>query len=206
MFCPRCAQESEKGDRFCPNCGEDLSARKGGEDAVEKRATLREQIAKLIGTTRNARLATVGTLVAVAIAVVAFAALRTDEDEPQDQYTETADPICAEAKRQIAAAQPAEGGADQRRAARSTVLAVALWRARLEDVPIPVDRVERAVALDDAMLRTLIDAGALARGPAADETGPLAQAEELDAAIAATESAIDELGLDACAEIEIAPM
>ena len=103
MHCSRCGAQTEKGDRYCASCGATLKQETG-----PKRSP-RERFAALIGTSRRERLISGGIALALVVAIVAFFALPTDEDDevPQDDYTESADAICVQAKQQIiAAGQP----------------------------------------------------------------------------------------------------
>ncbi len=64
-----------------------------------------DRIRRLIGTTRRARLITIGTALAIVVAIVAALSLPGNDDGiPRDSYTIAADRICVMAKKQIGAA------------------------------------------------------------------------------------------------------
>ena len=204
MYCPRCGHENARGSHFCSNCGSNLP--REGEERRERRSR-RERIESLAGTTRAARLATAGTLVAIAVAIVAFLALNTNSEADRDQYTLTADAQCVDAKRQLAGAaqQHLAGGSPDALTsyAEAIVSIVARWRADFETLD-PGEHTAEAARLNDALIQVLIQAGALAR--VARESGrqqAIAQAGRVDSASAEVESAIRALDLDECARLKI---
>jgi hypothetical protein len=164
----------------------------------------------LVGKTRAARLATAGTLIAIAIAIVAFLSLDTDDGIPRDDYTLSAEALCLEAKEEIAAAATgtaAASGTPAPGAYASEIVPIAAnWREAVDGLQAPPDRSEPASELSAALLKVVIEAGALARHPAsASEEELLAQAARVDAASGEVEAAIDALGLSECGEIAIGP-
>jgi len=171
-----------------------------------------ERFRALIGRDRRTKKVTLGTLGAVLIAVVAFIALESADDEavnvPQDSYTRTLDASCAERKEEIAMAQGKaleRGGLAAVSAyADALVPIVGEWRLELGRSPVPPDRSELVEALRRALLEVEIEAGALAR--VARETNPreVAQvAAQVDAATVNAEDAVDSLGLVRCGNLTV---
>jgi hypothetical protein len=200
VLCPRCGTENEAGDRFCSSCG--ASLRKQAADGKERRS-LRERLRDLAGTTRQARIITALTALALLVAVAAFIALDPAEDEndiPRDAYTIEAEGVCLDAKRAIIAAQgPADtGGGGPGAFATALVPVIGDWRAGLEELAVPPDRSEEAGELDRALREVQIELAQLAQVPAGEGRVALARAEEVDLASIRVEEAIDDLGLSAC--------
>lgn len=211
MFCPRCGAESEKGARYCASCGADLPrADKEGSaadaDTKQEPAGARERLNRLIGTTRRARIATLGTVAAIAIAIAAFIALAPSDDEtvvPQDAYTRATDVNCVEHKRDIAKAQRlalARGGSAGVIAFADALVPVAgEWRDDLGHTAVPADRVEAVGTLDTALLAVEVQAGTLARvAREGDREAMLAAAGGVDAASRQVEAAVEGLELERC--------
>jgi zinc-ribbon domain len=202
VLCPRCGTENEAGDRFCSSCG--ASLRKPAADDKERR-TLRERFGGLAGPTRQARIVTALTALALLVAVAAFIALDPAEDEndiPRDAYTIEAEAVCLDAKREIIAAQgqgPEDAaGSGPGAFAAALVPVTGDWRAGLEELAVPPDRTEEAGELDRALREVQIELAQLALVPAGEGREALARAEEVDLASIRVEEAIDDLGLSAC--------
>jgi hypothetical protein len=196
VHCSRCGAQTEKGDRYCASCGATLKREPGPERSP------RERFAALIGTSRRERLISGGVALAVAVAVVAFFTLPTDEDEvPQDDYTRDADAICVQAEEQIiAAAQPPGGRKGPPGAfAGALVSIVAEWRALLNDVPVPPDRVQLVAELDTALREVEIEAARTARAARERaEPGLVERAKQADEAARRVEAAVKDLRLEEC--------
>ena len=154
---------------------------------------------------------TIGTVVALLVAVGAFLALPSDDGDevPYDGYTRAADEICVAEKEAIVAAgqrsltEPA-GGARLAAYAGGLVPVVVEWRSAFDGLAPPADRAGAAEDLRLALRRVSVEAGALAR--VARTLGPsaaLARAKEVDAATGEVELAVDELGLSRCAGLGI---
>ena len=208
MFCPRCGTQNEAGDRFCSSCG--ASLRETSARPTEPKS-FRDRVGGLIGTTRRARLVTVMTAVAILVAIAAFIALDPAEDDdeiPRDAYTLEADGICVDAKRRIVAVER-RALADPSRSrpagfAGALVSIVADWRADLQSLVPPADRIEQVSQLDAALLGAEIELAGLAL--IAAESGrarTLERAKEVDTATARVEEAISSLGLRDCSRLTI---
>jgi hypothetical protein len=172
--------------------------------APKERRGPRERFAQLLGTTRKARLVSAATTLAIVAAILAFVALNADEGIPRDAYTIAADRICLEAKRDIVSARKDSGGrtaaADPNAFARALVPIVGGWRAQLQELSIPSDRVEQAGQLEAALLEAEIRIAQLARiVDRGNGKATLAGAKRADEASANVEEAVADLGLSECA-------
>lgn len=202
MYCGRCGTPNESGDRFCSACGAALPGRPAPK---AEKVSARERIGRLVGTSRRARLASAGTAVALAVAIVAFIVLKPAEDQiPRDAYTVAADRICLEAKAQIVAVEKqAIGGSTAKSAsgfAQELVPVVSRWRSRFQQLSVPSDRREAAARLRSALLETELDIADLARAETGRNGAEIrAAAEEADKATSQVEGAVSSLGLDECA-------
>ncbi len=197
MHCPRCGSPNEPGDRFCSACGAALR-----ETAPKEQRAPRERLARLLGTTRGARLVSVATALALVAALAAFIALSADEGIPRDAYTVAADGICLEAKRDIVSARRESGGPSS--FPHALVAIVGNWRAQLRELSIPSDRAEQAHELEAALLVAQIRIARLARvAELGEKRAALASAKEAEEASAGVEEAVANLGLDECAEAAI---
>ncbi len=207
MFCPRCGKEAESGDRFCSSCGASLP--KPDEKKTEtERLSPRERVSRLAGRTRRERIITLGTAGAIAIAIFAFVALDPAEDDdapPPDTYSIAADQICVEAKREIARAARRAGGSDPTGYASDMVPIVAQWRSATSDLVPSVERSQGAAVLDVALRDVMVDAAVLARmgreGAGNDEIAE--QVGVVEETSGRVEQAIDDLGLERCAVLQL---
>lgn len=170
---------------------------------------MRERIAALVGTTRRARWTTASTALAIAVAVVSFILLRTDEsDIPRDKYTRAAEAICLSAKREILAT----GRLSRTRAessstsdyARGLLPAVSGWRLQLDELEAPSDREDEAANLIAALQEAEVRIARLARvAEGGNRRRTLASAASADDASTSVEDAVAALGLDECAELRL---
>jgi hypothetical protein len=149
---------------------------------------------------------TLGTALALIVAIVAFFALGSGDDEaaiPRDAYTIAADGLCLQSKRQIVAAE--QRAAAQRSApdelAAELVPIVVNWRGQLQELIAPADRVEQAQQLETALLGAIVKIGGLARADGGKAA--VTSAEEADAASAGVEEAVASLGLTRCSAATI---
>jgi zinc-ribbon domain len=213
MFCPRCGAENDEGSRYCASCGSELAkkAKAGGESAGAG-ASRGERISRLIGRDRRTRLVTLGTVAAIAVAIVAFLAIDTSGDEgpdlPQDTYTRAADSACIRHKKAIAEARSAAlaggGLAAVNRYADSIVPIAGEWRLELNRVTVPPDRRDLVDGLAAALLEVEIEAGTLARVARESASRQATMvAARVDAATANVEAAIDSLGLERCGQLVV---
>ncbi len=203
MFCPRCGTPNQEGDRFCSSCGASLTDRSGSSEP----ASTRQKLGSLIGTSRKARLVTLATVLAIVAAIVAFIALKPDEEGiPRDAYTVKADHLCVTSKAGIVAVERQYGHGDAGLSTLATELLpiVASWRTQLGELTVPSDRVELARQLEAALLEAEAQIGGLARiAKTGDPQEIIAKARQVDASTAAVEDASSSLGLTKCEQTAI---
>jgi hypothetical protein len=209
MFCPRCGAENEDANRFCVNCGSELTK---ADAAPDFPTSTKDRLGRLIGTDRKARLITAGTAVAIAIAMIAFFALDTDSDETSaSPYLESIDQTCVEEKERISALEGEvlnRQPPDPREFASVLVTALAEWRLNLRETPPPPQDLARVEGLETALGATLVEAARLSR--LIREEGSAGaidhQAQATDQATLEFNEAIDGSGLSTCAEIQVSPV
>jgi hypothetical protein len=204
MYCPHCGAQNSDGNRYCVGCGSALSE---SSAAPAPQLSTRQRFTRLIGTSRQTRILTAATAAAIVVAIVAFLAISPSEEAlPEDAYTRAADRACVTEKRTIAALeqQTVQQGTDLGTFAGALVTIVEEWRSRLREAPPPPTHTEAAQKLDASLLDVLIEAGTLARVTREDSRGQVAvQAQQVDAASARADAAIEGLGLSRCAEFGI---
>jgi hypothetical protein len=202
MYCSRCGTQNEPGDRFCSSCGASLQS--GDEERAPQRST-RQRLTALIGTSRKARLTTLGTVAALVVAVIAFIVLKPASEDsgeiPRDSYTIAADNLCVGAKKKIVAVErEALTGESGDAALGNLVPVVSGWRGEFEAIRVPTDRVEQARHVSEALRQVEIQlAGLTLAAEEGDSKGAVASAKKVDEASAEVETAISELGLTHCA-------
>jgi hypothetical protein len=205
MHCPRCGTQNEEGDRYCVNCGRPLP---GTREARERRS-FREWVRDVVGTTPRARWITAATAAAIAIAIAAFVALDTAEDEEAvEAYTAAADDVCVEAKERTAATgqRALSGDLDPGGYAEALVLVTAEWRSNLGALDPPGDRTGEAEALDTALRDMETEAAAVTRVARDGDRKELVEATgRVDERVVQVEQAISELELERCSRVAITP-
>jgi zinc ribbon protein len=201
VHCPRCGTPNDDGDRFCSACGAELRRPSAPEEPVPAGERLR----RIVGTTRKARLITAATVLAFAVAIAAFIALKPSEDTiPRDAYTIAADHLCLNAKREIVVAERQSSRVGTSVFASELVPIVAAWRSRLHELRVPPDRIEQAKLLEAALLEAEVKMGTLARvAEGGGKQQILASAKQADTASADVEEAVSALGLSRCADARI---
>jgi predicted nucleic acid-binding Zn ribbon protein len=201
VHCPRCGTPNDPGDRFCSSCGAVLKT----DSAPREQLSFRERLRRLLGTTRQARLLSAATVIALVVAVIAFIALKPSGDTiPRDAYTIAADRLCLDAKGEIVAVERGAGHGDTSAFARELVPIVAAWRSEFGKLHVPGDRTEEAQNLQAALLEAEIQIAQLARvAQLGNEKRTVESAEQADRASASVEEAVASLGLSHCAAATI---
>jgi hypothetical protein len=152
----------------------------------------------------------VATFAALAVAVVAFIALKPASEAttiPRDAFTIAADRLCVQAKKEIVASEQRsvrDPSADPGEFARALVPIVIKWRSELNSLIAPADRLERVQSLDATLREVEIEISALAR--VADEGSrrqTVERAKQVDEATTRVENAVGALGLSRCARITL---
>lgn len=208
MFCPRCGTENDAGNRFCVSCGSELGKLSAGEPAPSP--SLRQRFRSLVGTNRRAQLLSAATAIAIVIAIVAFVALEPDEGG-ESRYLQSLDRACVTEKERLSSLEAETLGQrppNLEEFASVLVTIVAEWRSNLRATPPPTLDSKGVRALEAALLRTLIESGTLARlvRERAGTGSIAAQSSAVDEATREVNGTIAELGLEACAKTEVAPV
>lgn len=224
MYCPRCGAENDEGSRYCASCGNalprgdaDERPRDDGDADPTSSASatggsgsggVGAALGRIVGSTRKARLVSAGIALAIVVAVVAFIALGSDDEEtvPQDGLTKALDANCVHHKVQIAKAQAeALNGGDLSAVstyADSMVAMAGEWRLQLGRLNVPADRAAPVEGLEAALLEVQIEAGALARSAGEGNKAEVdSSAGRVDAATANVEDAVQELELERCSQL-----
>lgn len=219
MFCPRCGAENDDENRFCVSCGASLPRRQprqpgAGSDSPEgTRSPGRQRLDEVLGTSRGARIVSALTVLAIAVAVVAFIVLRSKDNEggvSQDAYLSRIDRQCVQEKTRLSELEAETLG---RKApefgsfVNYLVRYVTEWHANLQAAPPPAEHVEGIRAVEGALLEVLIEASrlgsAVRRG---SRTGIVRAAERVDVATAQVDPALEFLGLERCAALGVGPL
>jgi len=208
MYCPRCGTENADSNRFCVNCGSELSPA-GQSSGVAP--SLKQRLASLIGTTPRARLITAATVIAIVVGIVAFLSLDADEDATgSSPYLQKVDQECVAEKERIIALEEqtlSQQPPNLREFASVLVGSLAEWRANLRQDPPPPSSAPAIEQLEAALIKALIRSGELAR--AIRDEKPAGQvsrdAGAVDDAAAQLDTVIADLGLSACADLPVSP-
>ncbi|HEY8081937.1 MAG TPA: hypothetical protein VIE64_00095 [Solirubrobacterales bacterium] len=168
---------------------------------------MRERIARLIGTTRRARLLSAATAGAIVVAVGAFLALQPSEDGiTEDSFTQAVDRSCVEEKGRISTLeqQKVQQRLNVEQFSAALVSIVEEWRMSLRQSPVPLTHAEAVRSLDSALLDVLIRAGALARVARSGSPAQIAvKAQLVDDAGVQVDQAIEGLGLTHCSDVGV---
>jgi hypothetical protein len=150
---------------------------------------------------------TLGTVVAIVAAVIAFIALKPDEEGiPRDAYTIKADHLCVDSKAGIVAVERQYGHGDAGLSTLASELLpiVASWRTQMGELTVPSDRVQLAQQLEAALLEAEAQIGGLARvAKSGSRNEIVAKARQVDASTTAVEEAASSLGLTECEQATI---
>lgn len=218
MFCPRCGAENDDGNRFCVSCGAPLEQKQSREPGARSDSTEGEsspapnRLDEIIGTSRRARIVTALTVLAIAVAVVAFIVLRSNDNEggvPQDAYLRGLDRQCVQEKTRLSELEAEtlrQESPDFASFVNYLVRYVTEWHASLQATPPPATHVEGVRAVEGALLEVLIEAGRL--GTAVREgsqAGIVKAAERVDVATGQVDPALELLGLERCAAMSVNP-
>jgi hypothetical protein len=219
VYCPSCGAENEEGSRYCASCGwelpkgapakrSDSGAPVSSDESEAGPAGFTGVLARIVGTTRKARLVSAGIVATIVIAIAAFIALGSNQESniPQDGLTKAMDANCVHHKVEIAKAQAQaiNGGdlASVSRYADSVVKVAGNWRIQLANLEAPADRAKPIEALRAALLEVQIEAGALSRSAReANRSEVAATSQRVDSATSNVESEIQELELERCSRL-----
>lgn len=214
MFCPRCGAENDEANRFCVNCGATLAGKpeRPGKTPVADDSP-GHRLGELIGTSRRARIITGLTVLALAIAVVAFLVLRSDESGEdsvaQDAYLRQLDHQCVQEKARLSELEAEtlqQAPPDFGSFVNLLVRDVTEWHANVQASPPPPEHVEGVRGLEGALLEILIEAGRLGTSVREGSQADIIRtAKRVDAATAEVDPALEYLGLDRCADLVVKP-
>jgi len=207
MFCPHCGTENDAGNRFCVNCGSEMSA----SASRQEHGNSKERLARLVGSDRRTRLVTALTAVAIIIAIIAFLSLGSSDDGAEESaYLQGLDRTCVAEKERVIALegetlrhQPPDLSAF----ASVLVTIVAEWRSSLHSETPPAEYASGVAAYEAGLLRILIAAGGLARltRENASAAALASQAKTIDETTKQADEAIAKLGLTECTELAVGP-
>lgn len=215
MFCPRCGAENDDDNRFCVSCGAVLARKQPQAEAgsvEDEPSPARNRLDEVIGTSRGARIVTALTVVAIAVAVVAFIVLRSGDSESgvtQDAYLRGLDRQCVEEKTRLSELEVATLGPQSPSFASYVdylVRYVAEWHANLQANPPSAAHVEGVRAVEGALLEVLIAAGRLSTAVRKGSQPEIVRtAKRVDIATAQVDPALEFLGLERCAAMVVNP-
>lgn len=148
-----------------------------------------------------------GTIVAIALAIGAFIALKPSSESGQDAFTRSLGKACLEEKERIAALErqtAPRGPASVAAFATSLISLVEEWRLNLARTPAVPSHARDVRVLDSRLREVLIEAGSLAR--VARQGNPrqiVSRARSVDEATKSADRAMEELGLSNCSAFKI---
>ena len=162
---------------------------------------------RLAGSSRRERQVTAATAVAIIVAIIAFILLDTPGDEsPSNPFLRASDQRCLEAKRDVERVSDqtlGSGSPSDRDAYIDGLLQIVLeWRLDQSNLqPAP----EQQQAADDYLAALLDLSASLGRLSEAKPRELAPVSERTDAATAALEQQIDDLGLERCGALTFRP-
>jgi hypothetical protein len=167
-------------------------------------------VRRLAGESREARLITVGTLLAIVVAVVAFLALEEDADDESvpTGYVAEADRICVQGKERVALLGQQSFSPESNDPNPLDDYVVASIRITREvrvdlgELEPPADLREEAEALDAALGEVIAALTQLGRAASTGED-LLPAVTRVEAAQDTSEQAVEGLGLRACSRLEV---
>jgi hypothetical protein len=222
MFCPRCGTENDDDNRFCVSCGATLAgetarektdASAGAAGGADQPSPAPNRLQEVVGTTRRARIVTALTVLAVAVAVVAFIVLRSGDTEgevPQDAYLRGQDRVCVAEKTRLSSLESetlTTAEPDINLFSSLLVRVVTEWQANLHASSPPPVHVPGVRQAEAALLGVLIEAGKLNRlaREGATPAQIATQTEAVDAATKHVDPAFEALGLERCPTVPVTP-
>jgi len=224
MFCPRCGTENDDSNRYCVGCGAPLARKGPGEGSAKpdsagtpgptgtEPSPSRKRLDEIIGTSRRARTITALTVLAIAVAVVAFIVLRSNDSEggvTQDAYLRHLDRECVQEKTRLSELETEtlrQAPPDFATFVNFLVRDVTEWHAGLQGTPPPAAHVEGVRAVEGALLEVLIKAGRLGTAVRnGSQTEIVRAAERVDVATGHVDPALEFLGLEECADVVVKP-
>jgi hypothetical protein len=175
--------------------------------------SVRSRVGTLVGRTRRARIITAATVLALAVAVIAFIALDSGDNssEPlhQNEYQQRADRICLDGKATLVGVgrqlftppQPPDAFAKYMAISAQTAMET---RSKLAALDAPSDLQAEADALDASLVRLTAAARAAERAiRAASPSRIQVAAPRVESATTRTDEAAARLGLIRCAALRV---
>jgi hypothetical protein len=175
--------------------------------------SVRDRVGRLVGRSRQARIATLVTALALAAAALGFIALDTDDssdgDGSQDPYVAEADRVCVEGKATIvrvgqqifAPPQPANVVATY---AAATLQSLNDTRSRLAALEPPADLRDRAATFDARLGELASELEELERAGRVNDPARIQAANlRVESVTVDADQAAAALGLERCAMVRV---